>query len=191
MDLEFRELLITDGDGIREMSAVATAILRDYYDPIIGKEQNDYMLAKFQTPDAIRGQLASAIDVIIHLGDHDRDTICLKSEFPEIPLFSVRGNCDFFTTAPDRDIVPLGPVKAFITHGHLYNVDWSTDSLAYAAQEAECQIAMFGHTHEAMNGELGSIRLLNPGTAGKGRILTYAWVEVNENGGIATEIRKL
>ena len=130
-------------------------------------------------------------DVIIHLGDHDRDTICLKSEFPEIPLFSVRGNCDFFTTAPDRDIVPLGPVKAFITHGHLYNVDWSTDSLAYAAQEAECQIAMFGHTHEAMNGELGSIRLLNPGTAGKGRILTYAWVEVNENGGIATEIRKL
>ena len=143
-------------------------------------------------------------DVLIHLGDHrsrdeergldgdhDRDTICLKSEFPEIPLFSVRGNCDFFTTAPDRDIVPLGPVKAFITHGHLYNVDWSTDSLAYAAQEAECQIAMFGHTHEAMNGELGSIRLLNPGTAGKGRILTYAWVEVNENGGIATEIRKL
>ena len=56
--MEFRELLITDGDGIREMSAVATAILRDYYDPIIGKEQNDYMLAKFQTPDAIRGQLA-------------------------------------------------------------------------------------------------------------------------------------
>ncbi len=130
-------------------------------------------------------------DVIIHLGDHDRDTQCLRTEFPEIPLYSVCGNCDFYPMAPEKDIVPLGPVKAFITHGHLYNVDWSTDSIVYAAQEADCQIAMFGHTHEAMNGELGSIKLLNPGTAGKGRKLTYAFVEVFDNGGIATEIRDL
>lgn len=130
-------------------------------------------------------------DMIIHLGDLVQDTRCLQSEFPEIPLYCVRGNCDLYTKAPDRDVVPLGPVKAFITHGHLYNVEWTTDSIAYAAQEEGCQIAMFGHTHSAMNGELGSIKLLNPGTAGKGRVLTYAWVEVLDNGGIATEIRKL
>ena len=36
---------------------MATAILRDYYDPIIGKEQNDYMLEMFQSEDAIREQV--------------------------------------------------------------------------------------------------------------------------------------
>ena len=131
-------------------------------------------------------------DLIIHLGDHDRDTEILRREFPQIPLYSVCGNCDLGSTAPLRDIVPLGPVKAFITHGHLYHVDYDrVDSLVYAAQEAGAQIAMFGHTHRPYNGEMGGVKVLNPGTAGKGRKLTWALVEVFDNGGIACEIRDL
>ncbi len=130
-------------------------------------------------------------DVVIHLGDYERDTECLKKEFPEIPLFHVCGNCDFCPLAPAKQVVQLGAVKAFITHGHLYNVNWSTDSLIYAAMEAGCQIAMFGHTHEAVNEECAGVKLVNPGTAGKGRDLTYAMIEVFDNGGIATEIRRL
>ena len=130
-------------------------------------------------------------DVIIHLGDHDSDTEILRLEFPEIPLYSVRGNCDMASDAPDSDIVPLGPVKAFITHGHIYDVNYGLDRLAYAAAEQDCKIAMFGHTHEAENSEIGGVKLLNPGTAGKGRDLTYAYVEVMDNGGIASEIREL
>lgn len=52
------ELLIADEAGIAEMSAMATEILKDYYDAIIGAEQNDYMLRLFQTPDAVREQLS-------------------------------------------------------------------------------------------------------------------------------------
>ena len=52
------ELMIKDYEQeIKEMSEMATAILRDYYDPIIGKEQNDYMLEMFQSEDAIREQV--------------------------------------------------------------------------------------------------------------------------------------
>lgn len=131
-------------------------------------------------------------DVIIHLGDHDRDTVELRHEFPEIPLYSVRGNCDLFSDAPDTDVVPLGPVKAFITHGHLYHVEYNhVDSLVYAAQEKECKIAMFGHTHSALNETLGGVTVINPGTAGKGRNLTWALVTVFDNGGIACEIKAL
>ena len=130
-------------------------------------------------------------DAIIHLGDHQRDTLCLQEEFPEIPLYCVRGNCDISSNMPDRAVVQLGPVKAFLTHGHLYNVDWSLDYLTYAAQEAECPIAMYGHTHRADLREIGGVQLLNPGTAGKGRDLSWAWVEVFENGGIACQIRDL
>ena len=59
----------------------------------------------------------------------------------------MRGNCDISSDAPDTDIVPLGPVKAFICHGHTYGVEYGRlDSLVYAAQEAGAKIAMFGHT---------------------------------------------
>ena len=51
-------LLPGDDNEISEMSKMATEILREYYDPIIGKEQNDYMLELFQSEDAIRDQLA-------------------------------------------------------------------------------------------------------------------------------------
>ena len=130
-------------------------------------------------------------DVIIHLGDHDRDTDILRREFPDTPLYSVCGNCDIGSTAPLTDIVPLGPVKAFITHGHAYNVNFGVSSLVYAAQEQGAQIAMYGHTHQADYREIGGVQVLNPGTAGKGRTLTWALVTVFDNGGIACEIKNL
>ena len=42
-----------------------------------------------------------------------------------------------------------------------------------------------------MQAELGGVTLLNPGTAGKGRRLTWALVEVLENGGIAVSINEM
>ena len=51
-------LLPDDAKEVTEMSQMATAILREHYDPIIGKEQNDYMLKMFQTEEAIRDQIS-------------------------------------------------------------------------------------------------------------------------------------
>lgn len=130
-------------------------------------------------------------DLIIHLGDHDRDTLCIEEEFPDIPLYRVCGNCDFAPIAPLADIVPLGPVKALICHGHSYGVDWGLDRLAYAAEERGCSLALFGHTHHAEQQQLGGVQLVNPGTAGKGRRLTWALVEVLDNGGIAVSINEM
>ena len=131
-------------------------------------------------------------DAIIHLGDHDRDARAIAQEFPEIPMYSVCGNCDLAPTSPVSDTVQLGPVKAFITHGHLYNVDYDrVDSLVYAAQEQGCRLAMFGHTHRPLYQEVGGVTVLNPGTAGKGPKLTWALVEIFDNGGIICSIQDL
>lgn len=131
-------------------------------------------------------------DAAIHLGDHDRDAVELRHEFPELPVYSVCGNCDLMPLAPEKDVVQLGPVKAFITHGHLYNVNYGrVDSLVYAAQEAGAQLAMFGHTHQAYYEQIGGMQVLNPGTAGRGRELTWALIEIFDNGAFACEIRKL
>jgi putative phosphoesterase len=131
-------------------------------------------------------------DVVIHLGDYERDAETIRNGFPDIALFNVCGNCDMFPSSPSTDIVPLGPVKAFITHGHLYNVEWGDlTRLAYAAEEQGAKLALFGHTHRAENIDLGNVRIVNPGTAGRGRELTWARIDIYENGGFTTEILSL
>lgn len=130
-------------------------------------------------------------DVIIHLGDHERDAFILHDEFPHIPFFSVAGNCDMARRSPLWDTVPLGPVKAFICHGHTYNVKMGLYSLYYAAQEQGAQLALFGHTHIPCNEEIGGLKLINPGSAGTGRAPTWAKLEVFDNGGVYCQILEL
>jgi len=130
-------------------------------------------------------------DALVHLGDHDRDAEILRREFPDIPLFSVSGNCDLASLTPLVTIAELGGVRAFLCHGHQYGVDWGDLSrLAWAAQERDCPLALFGHTHRAELRTMGGVTLLNPGTAGKGRELSWATVEVFPNGGFACRIHR-
>lgn len=57
--MKFVELFKDDDGGISEMSEMAASIVRDHFDPIIGKAQNDYMISLFQTKDAIKKQLSN------------------------------------------------------------------------------------------------------------------------------------
>ena len=79
-------------------------------------------------------------DVLIHLGDFERDAEVLRREFPDIPLYNVCGNCDFYPKAPAKTVVSLGPVRAFITHGHLWNA-------ANVPPVPQGTILAHGHTH--------------------------------------------
>lgn len=54
---EFIRLTSASSKDIEEMSHMASEIVKDHFDPIIGPEQNDYMISQFQTPEAIREQL--------------------------------------------------------------------------------------------------------------------------------------
>ncbi len=53
----FRFLDSHNDDEITRMSKLATSIVREHYDPLLGKEQNDYMLELFQSERAIREQI--------------------------------------------------------------------------------------------------------------------------------------
>ena len=55
--LQFEKLEKGDTAGIKNMSELATNIVREHFDPIIGKAQNDYMISKFQTTEAIADAL--------------------------------------------------------------------------------------------------------------------------------------
>lgn len=130
-------------------------------------------------------------DKIIHLGDGNADLRKLESEFPEIPVHCVCGNCDRECPAPETLSVDLGGVTAFLTHGHLYSVRYRFDTLLYAAECSGAKIAMFGHTHRAGFDEIEGIYVLNPGTAGAGSDRTWAKLEISPNGEISCGIEKL
>ena len=56
--MHFVPLRAADDAAILRMSVLASDIVREHFDPLIGSEQNDYMIRRFQTPAAIAGQLA-------------------------------------------------------------------------------------------------------------------------------------
>lgn len=47
----------TDETLINDLASLAAEIWKEHYDPIIGAEQNDYMIEKFQSSAAIKEQL--------------------------------------------------------------------------------------------------------------------------------------
>jgi ribosomal protein S18 acetylase RimI-like enzyme len=52
----------TSGEDVSEVARLAREIWNEHYPPIIGKEQVDYMVAKFQSAEAIREQIAAGFE---------------------------------------------------------------------------------------------------------------------------------
>ncbi len=58
MSVDFDELKSGEENRIKVMSALASAIVKEYYDPLLGAQQNDYMIEKFQSAGSIANQLS-------------------------------------------------------------------------------------------------------------------------------------
>ena len=93
--------------------------------------------------------LAGKPTAILFLGDGLRD---IDSVFSEAPIYSVRGNCDFFGASlfdePDERILTFGEYNVLMTHGHTHSVKASPEhAMAYAALKG-ADILLYGHTHQ-------------------------------------------
>ena len=55
--MEFIFVSKTDKEQIRQLSRLASDIVREFFTPLIGAAQNEYMIKKFQTEEAITEQL--------------------------------------------------------------------------------------------------------------------------------------
>ena len=65
-------------------------------------------------------------------------------------FLAVRGNCDFGSDLPLTGEFTAQGVKIFYTHGHYYGVKSGLYTLACAARERGAQVALYGHTHNAL-----------------------------------------
>ena len=109
------------------------------------------------------------LDAACFLGDVARDAEHLRERLAAMPnqpvLYAVRGNNDYYSTCtlPWDLLIDLGGVRIYMTHGHRLV---SLMNLAYKAQECGAQVALFGHTHQALCETVQGVLLLNPGSAG-------------------------
>ena len=151
----------------------------------------------FSDSHGLVGHMITAIelekpDICFFLGDGERDLARLEDHFPDLPIYAVRGNCDFNTDLQRLILCNVEGVIIFATHGHLSNVKREDDfrTLIYQAKEAGADIALFGHTHYQYLAEHDGITLLNPGSAGYGYYPGYAILNI-ENGTFTAELRTI
>lgn len=127
--------------------------------------------------------------LVLHLGDYERDCGKLRRVYPHLPVRAVRGNGDIRSREPEYDEFVLENRRFFMTHGHLYGVKTGLESLLNAGMLRRADVLLFGHTHRAYRGDFEGMLLLNPGSIGMGA-KTYAVLSV-EHGEISCQIMNL
>lgn len=118
------------------------------------------------------------VDAVIHAGDCEADAQAIFSAYPNIPMYSVSGNCDFMSSSPIELEITLGGKKIFITHGHTYNVKSGLSRILSKAENYD--LIVFGHTHKSVIEYVGNAIVVNPGSI-KGYPRTYAKAIIEDN----------
>ncbi|RYL93843.1 metallophosphoesterase [Sporolactobacillus sp. THM7-4] len=100
------------------------------------------------------------VEAFIHCGDSE-----LKPGAAEMDDYlTVEGNCDLPGAYPNEIAQSIGPLKFFITHGHLLDVRQSPAKLIYRGLEEKARIVCYGHTHIAGTFKEDGIIFINPGS---------------------------
>ena len=110
----------------------------------------------------IYGRLNS-IDLIIHLGDMERDARKIETLTGKT-VISVIGNNEISFTKEDFRILETEYGNLLLTHGHKQKVKHGLQNLLYRTAELKCKAVFFGHTHFPLFTEENGIYLINPGS---------------------------
>ena len=144
-----------------------------------------------RTDNMLRAVEKSSPAIIIHLGDCVRDCDALRENYPDIPLWQVRGNCDYASFEAESGLEELDGVRIFFAHGHRHTVKLNLDSFCNSVCFSGSALGLFGHTHRAMHRCIGGIEILNPGSIGDHLRPSYAIVETVGNGAFSCRIYEL
>ena len=103
-------------------------------------------------------------DLVVHLGDLQRDAEELALLYPKLSMVTVPGNCDGWTTVPSVKQITLQGRSILLSHGHLWGVKSGYEAAIAQARSAGADILLFGHTHQPLCQQLeDGLWVLNPG----------------------------
>ena len=119
-------------------------------------------------------------EVVYFLGDGANEFEEAKLIYGREQAFiGVRGNCDFLSSLPDRDIRTICGKKIMATHGYVQNVKFGLTDLQLEAVSEKCDIVLYGHTHIPLSTYKDGIYYFNPGSLKDG---CYGVIDVTNNG---------
>ncbi|MCR5758181.1 MAG: metallophosphoesterase [Selenomonas sp.] len=85
-------------------------------------------------------------------------------------VIRVAGNNDWpGGRLPDYETVDIAGHTIFLTHGHLFGVNFGLQKLVQAATDVGADIAVYGHTHLAVEQLVDDVLVLNPGSIARPR----------------------
>lgn len=128
-------------------------------------------------------------DRIISLGDSEMK----EHELSSLGIFGVKGNYPFEPDFPHDLILEFEDLRFLITHGHRYFVKTGLYQLKSALETKNCDVALFGHTHQAMIEKEDYRLFINPGSTThpkQGIEKTYMIIDVDKRR-ISIELREV
>ncbi len=123
-------------------------------------------------------------DFVVHLGDGSSDLRQFCAQAPE-KYFICRGNCDFSYGAEELVLEAEG-LSVLCCHGHRYGVKSGLSRLAARARERGCEVALYGHTHEARIETVDGVLCVNPGALGSYAAPSYCYLVLHKGKATAT-----
>ena len=114
----------------------------------------------------------NAADYLIFCGDGVDDIMRERGRFT-VPILCVRGNNDIGSNITELVTTVFGNTRALVTHGHRQGVRQGMANLMLLAQQKNCHLVFFGHTHAYFDMVANGIHFINPGALCNG---TYALV---------------
>lgn len=118
-------------------------------------------------------------DMIIHLGDGERDVEAVADVIGSKRVVQVCGNCDFYSQLPANEIITANGIKIFCSHGHTELVKHGTGAFIAKAKNIGARIALYGHTHESVTDYVDGLHIMNPGSIRSGE---YGAVDITPQG---------
>lgn len=123
-------------------------------------------------------------EVIVHCGDATRgEAEDLIDYNPDKTVVCVRGNCDWGSALKDVEFLDICNKRIMITHGHLFGVKYEFETLKKRAEEENCDLVFFGHTHNPADVTVDGVRMINPGSCGMYEP-SCATVEIDDKGNV-------
>lgn len=121
---------------------------------------------------------------VFFLGDVTGDIDELIKFYPDKAFHIVSGNCDIFSSYPAADMAEICGRRIFFTHGHTLGVKYGIEKLISVARAADCDIALYGHTHVSKILYENGMYVVNPGSCSEPRdgCKSYAVIDIEKNG---------
>ncbi len=154
----------------------------------LSKKENARILTVSDSHQNIQNLLSiiqnygSDCDALIHCGDGCSDLFeilqnakkddSLKNTLPPVIAY-VKGNCDYITSPPPKQILCVNGINLLIVHGHIQNVNFGYEKLGFEAKLLNCRAAIYGHTHIAKMQLLNDTYFINPGSCSLPRANQY------------------